>query len=104
MQRLAQALTNDPLFAKAMVNRVWKHLLGRGLVEPVDDLRPTNPATHPALLEELASQFRAQGFDLRSLIRTIVSSRAYQLSSRAIPANQGDDRFYSHAFLCKKRV
>ena len=96
---MVRVLTADPLFAKAIVNRVWKHLLGRGLVEPADDLRPTNPATHPALLEKLAAEFRAHDFDLRWLVRTIASSRTYQLTSRALPANRHDDRFYSHAFL-----
>ena len=96
---MAKTLTDDPLFAKAAVNRVWKHLLGRGLVEPADDLRPTNPATHPALLEKLASEFRAHDFDLRWMIRTIVGSRTYQLTSRTNPANRSDDRFYSHAYL-----
>lgn len=96
---MAKTLTADPLFARAMVNRVWKHLLGRGLVEPVDDLRPTNPATHPALLEKLAAEFREHNFDLRWLIKTIAGSSTYQLSSRTIPGNRQDDRFYSHAFL-----
>ena len=96
---MAKTLTADPLFAKAIVNRVWKNLLGRGLVEPVDDLRPTNPATHPALLEKLASEFRAHDFDLRWLIRTIAESRTYQLTSRTIQANRSDDRFYAHAYL-----
>ena len=90
---------DNPLFARTIVNRVWKHLLGRGLAEPVDDLRPTNPPTHPALLDALASDFVAHGHDLRRLIRTIVSSRTYQLSSRAHGINGLDDRFYSHAYL-----
>ncbi|MCI0536889.1 MAG: DUF1549 and DUF1553 domain-containing protein, partial [Verrucomicrobiales bacterium] len=98
--QLAAWLTapDNPLFARAMVNRVWKHLLGRGLVEPVDDLRPTNPATHPALLDALAADFIAHRFDLRHLIRTILSSRTYQLSSRVRGLNRLDDRYYSHAY------
>jgi hypothetical protein len=88
---------DNPLFARNIVNRVWKHLMGRGLVEPVDDLRPTNPPTHPALLDALSSDFVAGHYDLRRLIRTIVSSRVYQLSSRALEGNRADDRFYSHA-------
>jgi hypothetical protein len=93
------ASPENPLFARAIVNRVWKHLLGRGLVEPVDDLRPTNPATHPDLLEALAADFVAHRYDLRHLIRTILSSRTYQLSSRTRGLNRLDDRFYSHAYL-----
>jgi hypothetical protein len=96
---MAKVLTADPLFARALVNRVWKHLLGRGLVEPADDLRPTNPATHPALLDKLAGEFRTHHFDLRWLIRSIASSRTYQLSSLAQAANRHDDRFYSRAYL-----
>lgn len=87
----------NPLFARSLVNRIWKHLLGRGLVEPVDDLRPTNPPTNPALLDALAADFVDHQFGLRHLIRTIVSSRAYQLSSSPLPENRADDRFYSRA-------
>ncbi len=98
---LAQWLTSseNPLFARTIVNRIWKHLLGRGLVEPVDDLRPTNPPTLPALLEALADHFARGGHDLRGLIRTIANSRTYQLTSRTAGLNQLDDRFYSHAYL-----
>jgi hypothetical protein len=90
---------DNPFFARSLVNRVWKHLLGRGLVEPVDDLRPTNPATHPELLDALAADFIKHHFDLRHLIRTIVSSRTYQLSSNPLAANKADDRLYSHALV-----
>jgi hypothetical protein len=98
---LARWMTSDdtPQFARTIVNRIWKHLLGRGLVEPVDDLRPTNPATHPALLEALAQDFVAHGHELRRLIRTIASTRTYQLASRTRGLNRLDDRFYSHAYL-----
>jgi hypothetical protein len=81
------------------VNRVWKHLLGRGLVEPVDDLRPTNPATYPALLDALAKDFVTHGHDLRRLVRTLALTRTYQLTSRTSGLNRLDDRFYSHAYL-----
>jgi hypothetical protein len=87
----------NPYFATAFVNRVWKELLGRGLFEPVDDLRPTNPATYPALLSDLAEKFAENNFDIRWLIRTIASSRTYQLSAR--PNSTNDDRFFSHAYL-----
>ncbi|MEO8428562.1 MAG: DUF1553 domain-containing protein, partial [Verrucomicrobiota bacterium] len=90
---------DNPLFARTLVNRVWRHLLGRGLVEPVDDLRSTNPSTHPALLDALAKDFVTNGYNLRQLIRTIVSSRTYQLTSRTRGLNRLDDRFYSHAFV-----
>jgi hypothetical protein len=100
-EELARWMTapENPFFARAMVNRVWKHLLGRGLVEPVDDLRPTNPASHPKLLDRLAEHFVANGFDLRHLIETIVSSRTYQLSSITLAGNRADNRFFSHAYF-----
>jgi hypothetical protein len=90
---------DNPLFGRAFVNRVWKHLMGRGLVEPVDDLRPTNPATHPELLDALAHDFASNGFDLRRLVGSIVRSAAYQRSARPLPGNATDDRLYSHALL-----
>ncbi len=68
-------------FARAQVNRIWFHVMGRGLVEPVDDLRDTNPASHPVLLERLTDAFVASGFDVRALVRTICASRAYGLAA-----------------------
>lgn len=70
-------------FSQATVNRVWSHLFGRGLVEPVDDMRPENAAIAPELLDALSRDFAASGFDLRRLLRELVLSRAYQLSSQA---------------------
>ncbi len=98
---LARWMTSrdTPQFARTIVNRIWKHLLGRGLVEPVGDLRPTNPATHPALLDALAKDFVEHGHDLRWLIRTITSTHTYQLTSRTRGLNRLDDRFYSHAYV-----
>ena len=90
---------DNPFFARNLVNRVWKHLLGRGLVEPVDDLRPTNPPTNPALHDALAAEFVAHGFDLRWLVGKIADSRTYQLTSRTTDANRRDDRLFSHAML-----
>ena len=88
----------NPFFARSLVNRVWKHLMGRGLVEPVDDLRPTNPATHPPLMEDLAGELISHGFNLRHLIRLIVTSHTYQLSSQTLPGNQSDVQLYTHAY------
>ncbi len=89
----------NPWFARAQVNRIWKSLLGRGLVENDDDLRVTNPATHPELLDQLAAEFVRSRFDMRHMIRLITQSAAYQRSSRTVPGNETDDRFYSHARL-----
>ncbi len=94
---LARWLTTQPQFARSQVNWVWFHLMGRGLVDPVDDFRPTNPPSHPALLEALATDFAAHKFDLRYLIRRIMTSRTYQLSAEPNDTNQDDDLNFSHA-------
>ena len=96
---LADWLTDpdNPYFAKAIVNRLWKSMMGRGLVESVDDFRATNPATHPKLLDELASDFVKNGYDLRRTLRLIATSATYARSPNATARNQEDDRFYSHA-------
>jgi len=84
-------------FAKAQVNRLWHSLFGRGLIEPIDDLRDTNPASHPELLDRLADDLVAHQYDLRHTLRLLANSAAYQRSSRPLPEAQSDDRFYSHA-------
>ncbi len=86
----------NPFFAKAMVNRIWKMLMGRGLVDPVDDLRDTNPATHPKLLDRLANDFSTNGFQIRRTLKLIATSEAYTLSTKTIPGNRADRIFYSH--------
>ncbi|MEX2142555.1 MAG: DUF1549 domain-containing protein [Pirellulales bacterium] len=88
----------NPYFARATVNRLWQALFGRGLVEPADDLRATNPATHPELLDRLAADFVASGFDLRHTLRQLANSETYRRSATALPANAVDDRFYSRAY------
>jgi hypothetical protein len=90
------ASPKNPFFARTIVNRVWKHFMGRGLVEEVDDFRITNPPTHPALLDALAQDLIAHRFDLRHLMRTILNSRAYQLSAEPNDSNQGDTLNYSY--------
>jgi hypothetical protein len=89
---------NNEYFAGAMVNRVWKHYMSVGLVEPVDDLRATNPPTNPALWKSLNQEFVSKKFDLRALMRVILNSRTYQLSSATRPGNETDARFYSHYY------
>jgi len=83
-------------FANAVINRVWKYFLGRGLVEPVDDLRATNPPSNQKLLDALTDDFIAHHYDLRHLIREIMNSATYQRASTPLPRNQQDDRYYSH--------
>lgn len=92
---------DNPLFARAMANRIWRHMMGRGLVEPVDDLRVTNPPSNPELLSLLELELVRAGFDYRHLIRFIASSEAYRRSSATLPANQLDDRYNSH-FLARR--
>jgi hypothetical protein len=94
---LARWLTAQPNFARSQVNWVWFHLLGRGIVDPIDDFRPTNPPSHPALLDELARDFAKHKFDLRHLIRLIMTSRTYQLSSEPAGDNGDDVINFSHA-------
>ncbi len=100
-QYLAEWVTSptNPFFAKALVNRVWKNYMGRGLVEAEDDLRETNPPTNSELFDALATDFVAHRFDVKHLIRTITNSAAYQRSSKPLPANAADDRFYSHYLI-----
>ncbi len=88
---------NNPFFAKVEVNRIWGHLLGRGIVEPVDDFRDSNPPASAALLEALARDFVEHGFDRRHTMRMILNSRSYQLSSRKNEFNQNDSKYFSHA-------
>jgi hypothetical protein len=89
---------DNPLFSQSMVNRLWRGMFGRGLVEPADDLRSTNPATHPVLLERLASDFVQHRYSLRHTLRILAQSATYGRSGITNPANQADDRFYSHAY------
>lgn len=95
----AQWLTapGNPVFAQVAVNRAWAEVMGRGIVDPVDDFRQSNPPSNPALLDRLADEFTQHGFDHRQLLRTILNSRTYQLSSQSTPLNQDDSRFFSHA-------
>ena len=79
----------NPWFAKEAVNRVWGHFLGRGFVDPVDDLRPSNPPVMPQLFDQVSADFVAHNFDLKSLIRTITATEAYQLAPSAAAPNAG---------------
>jgi len=95
--RLAEWITSHPYFAEATANRIWSYLFGRGIVDPVDDLRSTNPPTHPELLRALAEDFRSHGFDLKHLTRRIAESLTYQMSSASTETNKDDTINYSHA-------
>ena len=97
--KLADWMTSHPYFAEGSANRIWSYFFGRGIVDPVDDFRSTNPPTHPELLNALANDFRDSGYDLKHLIRTIAESRTYQLSSATNETNKDDVVDYSHAPL-----
>ena len=97
-RELAAWMTTHPYFAQATVNRMWGHFFGRGIVDPIDDFRLGNPPTHPNLLGRLARDFQEHGYDLKHLMRRIVSSRTYQLASRPNANNRGDRLNYSHAY------
>ena len=97
-EQLAAWMTrpDNPYFARNFVNRYWAVLFGRGLVEPVDDLRGTNPASIPPLLDYLARDFTEHKYDVKHLIRQICSSRAYQLSAELTPARDRDGQLFTH--------
>ena len=87
----------NPLFARAMANRVWSYFFGLGIIEPVDDIRASNPPSNPALLDALTEEFAASDFDVRKLMRTICTSRTYQLSFVPNRWNEDDHVNFSHA-------
>jgi uncharacterized protein DUF1549/uncharacterized protein DUF1553 len=93
------ASPSNPFFARAQVNRVWLHLMGRGLVDPNDDFRATNPPTNPELLDWLARDFAAGGFRLKPTIKRIMMSRVYQLAATTTDSSMGDELHHSHALV-----
>jgi hypothetical protein len=103
---LAEWMTakDNPFFARNLVNRFWGYYMGRGLVEPLDDMRATNPASNPELLEALAKDFVKHRFDLKHLLRTIMNSRAYQLASTATPGNAADAANVHYARFTIRRL
>jgi hypothetical protein len=99
--KLAQWITtkDNPFFAKATVNRLWKQMFGRGIVHPADDFRATNPPINAPLLNKLADDFVAHDYDLKHLIRTICNSRVYQLSAMPNSTNGDDLKNFSHYYI-----
>ncbi len=100
LQVLADWMTSstNPYFAKATVNRLWSQYFGRGIVDPVDDMRATTPPSVEGLLEALADDFVHSGFDMKHIIKRILNSRTYQLSAEPNETNQLDDRFFSRFY------
>ena len=88
---------DNPFVPKSVVNRIWFHLMGRGIVDPVDDFRDSNPSANDDLLDELARDFVKNKFDTKQLIRTIMNSRTYQLSAQTNEFNKDDNKYFSHA-------
>lgn len=97
-ESLSEWLTSphNALFGKSMANRMWSYFFGRGIIEPVDDIRASNPPSNPQLLDALTKDFVDHGYDLRRLIKTIVNSSTYQLSFRPNEWNAGDEINFSH--------
>jgi hypothetical protein len=98
------ASSKNEYFARNLVNMVWAHFLGRGIIDPVDDVRISNPAVNPELLEELARRFTDYKYDFRKLVADICKSRVYQLSSQPNESNELDTRNYSHAQVRRIRA
>jgi hypothetical protein len=99
LKALAEWVTGpeNPFFAKVQANRVWYHLFGRGIVEPLDDFRASNPPSHPELLEQLGADLVNHGYDLRQLIRVIMNSHTYQVSAMPNETNEGDEANFARA-------
>ena len=98
-ESLAEWLTSaeNPMFAKAGVNRIWSYFMGRGIIEPVDDIRTSNPPSNPELLDALTKDFVENSFDIRHIMKTIAKSRTYQQSIKTNKWNKSDSINFSHA-------
>jgi hypothetical protein len=98
------ASSENPWFAKNLANIVWAHFMGRGIIDPVDDVRISNPAVNPELLDVLGAKFTEYDYNFKKLVRDICTSRTYQLSSHANESNALDDRNFSHAGIRRLRA
>ena len=99
-EQLAEWMTqpDNPFFARTMVNRMWAHFLGRGIIHPIDDARSTNPPSNPELLDVLAADFVASGYDIKQLIRSITNSYAYRLDSVPTDGNAEDTQLFARFY------
>jgi hypothetical protein len=91
------ASADNPFFAKSVANRIWYHLSGKGIVDPVDDFRDSNPSANDELLDALAKDLATHKFDVKHLVRVIMNSRTYQLSAQGNEFNKDDSKYFSHA-------
>ena len=98
------ASPKNPFFARNLVNIVWAHFMGKGIIDPVDDVRVSNPPSNPELLDELARRFTESNYDFKQLTRDICNSRTYQLSTRANDSNSSDEKNFSKAAIRRLRA
>jgi hypothetical protein len=98
------ASAENPYFARNLANLVWAHFFGKGIIDPVDDVRVSNPAVNPELLDELARRFTEYQYDFKKLVRDICTSRTYQLSTQTNESNASDHRNFAHAELRRIRA
>lgn len=96
--------TDNPFFAKNLANIVWAHFMGVGIVEPVDDVRVSNPASNPELLEELGKKFTAYNYDFKRLVRDICTSKTYQRTTQMNDSNALDERNFSRSLIRRQRA
>lgn len=96
---IADPKKTDPNLARAFVNRMWGHFMGRGIVHPVDDFGDHNPPSNPELLDRLSEEFRSSGYNVKELIRVIMGSRPYHLTSASTKSNEKDETLFSHMNL-----
>jgi hypothetical protein len=98
------ASPDNPYFARNLANIVWDHFMGLGIIDPVDDVRVSNPASNPELLDELATKFTSYNYDFRKLVRDICTSRTYQLSTARNPSNELDEKNFAHGQVRRIRA
>lgn len=98
------ASPQNPFFSRNLSNLVWSHFFGVGIIEPVDDVRVSNPASNPELLDALATKFTEYNYDFKRLVRDICTSRTYQLSTQTNATNEGDGRNFSHSLIRRMRA
>ena len=98
------ASPQNPFFAKNLSNIVWSHFFGVGIIDPVDDVRISNPATNPELLDELGKKFTEYNYDFKRLVRDICTSRTYAMSTHVNATNAEDDRNFSHSYIRRQRA
>ena len=98
------ASPENPFFARNLANIVWAHFFGQGIIEPVDDVRVSNPPSNPQLLDELAKRFTDYNYDFKKLVRDVCNSRTYQLSSATTESNKDDLRNFARSHLRRLRA